>query len=156
MANDINRIFLIGRLTKDPDLRYTQGGTSIASFSLANNRSYSAQNEKKEQVSFFNCIAWGKTGEVIAQHCKKGQRIGIEGRLQQRSWQDQSGAKRSTVEIVVENFQFLNTQPQGGDGAPNAPADDKPRPAANGERFNEQSPANPDEPPPFNDDDIPF
>lgn len=109
MANDINRIFLIGRLTKDPELRYTQGGTSIASFSLANNRTYMAQNERKEMVSFFNCIVWGKPGEVIAQHCKKGQRIGIEGRLQQRSWTDQNGKKHSTVEIVVENFQFLTS-----------------------------------------------
>lgn len=156
MANDINRIFLIGRLTKDPDLRYTQGGTSIASFSLANNRTYSAQNEKKEQVSFFNCIAWGKQGEVIAQHCKKGQRIGIEGRLQQRSWQDQSGAKRSTVEIVVENVQFLSNSPQSGEGAPEAPADENPRPAAESEKFGNQAPADPDAPPPFSDEDIPF
>ena len=110
MANDINRIFMIGRLTKDPDLRYTQGGTSVASFSIANNRSYTAQNEKKEQVSYFNCAAWGKTGEVIAQYGKKGNRIGIEGRLQQRSWQDQSGQKRNTTEIVVENFQFLESK----------------------------------------------
>lgn len=110
MSNDINRVTLIGRLTKDPDLRYTQGGTSVASFSIANNRSYTAQNEKKEQVSYFNCVAWGKSGEVIAQYGKKGNRIGIEGRLQQRSWQDQSGQKRNTTEIVVENFQFLESK----------------------------------------------
>ena len=117
MANDINRVFLIGRLTKDPELRYTQGGTSIASFTVANNRTYTAQNERKETVSFFSCIAWGKPGEVIAQHCKKGQRIGIEGRLQQRSWQDQSGGKRSTVEIVVENFQFLSEKSASATGS---------------------------------------
>ena len=114
MANDINRVFLIGRLTKDPELKNTQGGTSIASFSIANNRSYTAQNEKKEDVSFFNCIAWGKGGEVLAQYAKKGAKIGIEGRLQQRSWQDQNGQKRTTVEIVVENFQFLGGNGQGG------------------------------------------
>jgi single-strand DNA-binding protein len=108
MANDINIVFLIGRLTADPVLRYIQGGTSIASFSLANNKTYLAQNEKKEQVSFFTCIAWGKTGEIIAQHCKKGQRIGVEGRLQQQSWTDKEGKKQSKVEIVVENFQFLS------------------------------------------------
>ena len=115
MATDINRVFIIGRLTKAPELRYTQGGTAVASFTLANNKTYMQNNEKKDSCSFFNCIAWGKPGEVIAQHCKKGQRIGIEGRLQQRSWQDQNGQKRNTVEIVVENFQFLtnmNTQSQ--------------------------------------------
>ena len=108
MANDINSIFLIGRLTKDPELRYTQGGTSVASFSIANNRSYTSGTEKKEQVNFFNCVAWGKTGETMAQGCKKGKRIGVEGRLQQRSWDDKEGKKHVVAEIVVENFQFLD------------------------------------------------
>jgi single-strand DNA-binding protein len=154
MANDINRIFMIGRLTKDPDLRYTQGGTSIASFSVANNRSYSAQNERKEMVSYFNCIAWGKSGEVIAQHCKKGQRIGIEGRLQQRSWQDQSGQKRNTVEIVVENFQFLDAKPRDNDFSSQSSATPPPQ--------EEYSPSpqfygqETDSSPHFSDDDIPF
>ncbi len=107
MASDINRVILIGRMVKDPDLRYTQNGSSVANFSVANNRIYTVNGEKKEYTSFFNCIAWGKLGEAIAQYCKKGHRIGIEGRLQQRSWDDQNGNKRSTVEVVVENFQFL-------------------------------------------------
>lgn len=118
MANDINRVYLIGRLTRDPELRYTQGGTSIANFSVANNRTYTVQNERKEQVSYFNCVAWGKPGEVIAQYVKKGQRIALEGRLQQRSWQDQSGQKRNTIEVVVENFQFIDFK--GKEGSDNA------------------------------------
>ena len=151
MSNHINKIIMIGRLTADPSLRYTQGGTSVASFSIANNRSYTAQNEKKDQTSFFNCVAWGKMGEVIAQHCKKGQRIGLEGRLQQRSWHDQSGQKRSTVEIVVENFQFLEgkaRESSGGDAASGniltsgTVQDDA-------ESFESQSPH-------FSDSDIPF
>ena len=153
MANDINRVFLIGRLTKDPELRYTQGGTSIASFSVANNRTYTSQNERKEMVSFFNCIAWGKPGEVIAQHCKKGQRIGVEGRLQQRSWQDQTGAKRNTVEIVVENFQFLTDGPRQGDSAsPSFSPDDAPIPS---EQYYPSSAAD-STPQHFSDEDIPF
>ena len=157
MANDINRIFMIGRLTKDPDLRYTQGGTSVASFSIANNRSYTAQNERKEAVSYFNCIAWGKSGEVIAQHCKKGQRIGLEGRLQQRSWQDQSGQKRNTVEIVVENFQFLDAKGQGGERSDFAPAQQKEQSAPvqddqSAQAFYSEA----DSSPHFSDDDIPF
>lgn len=153
MANDINRVFLIGRLTKDPELRYTQGGTSIASFSLASNRTYTAQNERKEQVSFFNCVAWGKPGEVIAQHCKKGQRIGIEGRLQQRSWQDQSGAKRNTVEIVVENFQFLSAGPGQGD-SPSIPMGSDEAPIPSAQYY--PSPDAESTPQHFSDEDIPF
>jgi single-strand DNA-binding protein len=157
MANDINRVFLIGRLTKDPDLRYTQGGTSVASFSIANNRTYTSQNERKEAVSYFNCIAWGKSGEVIAQYCKKGQRIGIEGRLQQRSWQDSSGQKRNTVEVVVENFQFLDAK--GKDSGDNM----QPQSQLQGQQSQDEQ-----VPPPsqlyspddssghFSDDDIPF
>ena len=112
MASDLNRAILIGRFVKDPELRYTQSGSSVANFSIANNRSYTVSGEKKEFTSFFNCIAWGKLGELIVQYCKKGQRIAVEGRLQQRSWDDQNGNKRYTVEVVVENFQFLT--PKGG------------------------------------------
>jgi single-strand DNA-binding protein len=152
MANDINRVYLIGRLTKDPDLRYTQGGTSIASFTVANNRTYTAQNERKEQVSFFNCIAWGKPGEVIAQYVKKGQRIALEGRLQQRSWQDQSGQKRSTVEVVVENFQFIDAKgKESGDFAnQTVPDEAQSAPAPFEPQFQESSQQH------FSDDDIPF
>lgn len=115
MASDINKVVLIGRLTKDPELKYTQNGSAVSNFSIANNRSYTVGGEKKEMTSFFNCIAWGKSGEVIVQYCKKGQRIAIEGRLQQRSWEDQSGGKRSVVEIVVENFQFLSAKGQASE-----------------------------------------
>jgi single-strand DNA-binding protein len=165
MANDINRVLLIGRLTKDPELRYTQGGTAVASFSLASNRSYTAQNEKKEQVSFFNCVVWGKPGEITNQYMKKGMKVGIEGRLQQRSWQDQSGARRNTVEIVVENFQFLSAG-NGQQGEQGAPADDQPRTATEDEKFDNQDPAQPsasyytgssdNTPSHFSDEDIPF
>ena len=142
MASDINRVVLIGRMVKDPDLRYTQSGSSVANFSIANTRSYSVSGERKEYTSFFNCIAWGKLGEAIAQYCKKGQRIGLEGRLQQRSWDDQSGQKRSAVEVVVENFQFL-TPKQGQD----APQGEIPQPS---------EPAGFEDDNPFSDDDIPF
>ncbi len=113
MASDLNRVILIGRLTRDPELKYLQSGTAVARFSIANNRKYSTAGEKKEQVSFFDCIAWSKLAEMLTEYCKKGQRIGIEGRLQQRSWDDQEGKKRSSVEIVVENVQFLSTAKEG-------------------------------------------
>ena len=108
MASDLNKVILIGRLTKAPELRYTQSGTAVATVSIANNRSYTVNGERKQYVSFFTCVAWNKLGETIAKHCTKGQRVGVEGKLQQRSWEDNGGNKRTSVEIVVENFQFLD------------------------------------------------
>ncbi len=143
MASDLNKIMLIGRLVKDPELRYTQNGTSVSSFSIANNRTYVSGGERKEFVSFFNCVAWGKLGELIVQYCKKGHRLGIEGRLQQRSWEDQEGKKRSTVEIVVDNCQFL-TPKEAGESMDAGPAPDFS--SAQNEIDNN----------PFSDDDIPF
>lgn len=116
MANDLNKCITIGRLTKDPELKYTQNGSSVCSFSLAVNYSYTSNGEKKEQASFFNYVAWGKTGEAVAQYCKKGHRIAVEGRLQQRSWETQDGTRRSVVEIVVETFQFLQPRENGAHG----------------------------------------
>jgi single-strand DNA-binding protein len=113
MASDLNRVILIGRLTRDPEIRYTPAGTAVASFSLANGKTYVVSGEKKEQVSYFDCIAWSNLGEIITEYCKKGHRIAIEGRLQQSRWDDQDGKKRSKVEVVVENFQFLEGKKDG-------------------------------------------
>lgn len=143
MASDLNKVIIIGRLTKDPELRYLQSGTAVCSFSVANNRTYVASGEKKEQVSYFNCVAWAKAGEVIAEYLKKGQRIGIEGRLQQRSWDDQEGKKRQTVEIVVDNFQFLSAPRESGHDAPVETVSSAPEAAHEAEN-------------PFSDEDIPF
>jgi len=106
--SNLNRVVLVGRLTGAPELKYTQSGKPVANFNLANNRTYTQNGEKKETASFFSCVAWDKLGEVMTEYCHKGDRIGIEGRLQQRAWEDQNGNRRSTVEIVVENFEFLN------------------------------------------------
>jgi len=147
MASDINNIVLIGRLTRDPELSVLKQGTSIAKFSIASNRTFSAGGEKKDQTSFFNCVAWGKLGELISEYCRKGHRLAIRGRLQQRSWEDTNGAKRYAVEIVVEECQFLELKGNGateqGDGVKRGPGvpDDVPS-------FREATP--------FTDDDIPF
>ena len=106
MATDINRVFLIGRATRDPELKTTQNGTAVGSFSIACNRSWTQSGEKKEEVGFFNCTAWSKLAETIAQYVKKGDKIAVEGRLQQRTW-EKDGQKHSVVEIVVDNVQFL-------------------------------------------------
>jgi len=106
--NDINRVYLIGRLTADPELKTFQGKNQVCSFSIANNRSYSRQSgEAVDEVSFFNCSAWNKPGEIIHRYATKGSQIAIEGRLRQRRWQDKDGKNQSTIEIVIENFQFI-------------------------------------------------
>ena len=107
--SDICRVVINGRLTKDVEIKQTTSGTSVGSFSIAVNRKYN----DKEETSFFNCVSFGKTAEIIAQYVKKGHRIGIDGRLVQRSW-EKDGQKRSTVEIVVENFQFLESRKGAG------------------------------------------
>ena len=154
MASDLNRVMLIGRLTKEPELRYTQGGAAIGKFSVASNRSYTTNTgEKKDEVSYFDCVAWGKLGEIIVEHCKKGRRIAVEGRIQQSRWEDKDGGKRSKVEIVVENFQFLDAKStpdaaySGDHGSPDshpAPPDDQNQPSSGPDNN------------PFSDDDIPF
>lgn len=103
-----NKVILMGNLTRDPELRYLPSGQGVASFSLAVNRKYTAQNgEKKEEVTFIRIIVWGKRGEVCNEYLRKGSGVLVEGRLQSRSWEAQDGSKRSTIEVVAENVQFL-------------------------------------------------
>lgn len=104
--SDINMVCIVGRLTRKPDLKYTPKNTAVSTFTIANNKTYTSNGDKKESVSFFNCVAWGKTGQIIAQHFEKGQKITIIGRLEQRSWTDKNGQNHSTVEIIVEEFNF--------------------------------------------------
>lgn len=119
---DINRVNLIGRLTRDVELKVIPSGTSIANFSIANNRSYTSNGEKKEDVSYFNCIIWGKGAEIISKYAHKGSKVALEGRLQQRRWQDKDGNNRSTVEVVCDNFQFLDSKQSDSTGYdPNTP-----------------------------------
>lgn len=116
MANDLNRVQLIGRLTRDPELRQTGGGASLCRFGIANNRSYTTNGERREEVSFFNCVAWGRQAEIINQYCRKGKQVAVDGRLQQRSWEDKEGRKQSSVDVVVESLQMLGAPSEGGAG----------------------------------------
>ena len=114
MARGFSKAIICGNLTHDPELRATTSGTQVCSFSVAVNRVFKdASGANKESVSYIDCTAWGKTGETIAQYAKKGTAMLVSGRLDQRSWDDKAtGAKRSRVEIVVEDFNFLG----GGEG----------------------------------------
>ena len=147
MSNDLNRVILIGRLTRDPEMRYTPAGTAVASFALANGKTFTQSGEKKEQVSYFDCIAWSKLGEIIAEYCKKGSKIAVEGRAQQSRWDDQDGKKRSKIEFVVENFQFLDSK--NSDGGNSESRDNSA--SGLGKEVNLKPEDNP-----FSDDDIPF
>lgn len=102
---DINKLVIIGRLTKEPELRTTTGGKSLCKFSIA-------VNGYKDEVGFFDCIAWDKTAETIAKYVRKGQRIGIDGSIKFSSWES-DGKKRSKVEINVDRFQFLDKKADG-------------------------------------------
>lgn len=107
----------MGRLTRDPELRQTGNGSSYCRIGIANNRNYTVNGERKEEVSFFNCVAWGKQAEIINQYARKGKQVAIDGRLQQRSWQDQDGKSQSSVDIVIERLQLLGSAGEGGGGA---------------------------------------
>lgn len=109
-----NKVFLMGNLTKDPELRYTPAGMPVANLRLAVNRKYRTKtNELKEEVCFITCVVWSKQAETSNQYLRKGSPVFIEGRLQSRSWDDQNGQKRSVIEVLAERVQFLS-QGQGG------------------------------------------
>lgn len=111
-----SKAIITGNLTRDPELRTTPSGASVCSFSVAVNRVYrDANGEQKEDVSFIDCSAWGKLGEMINQYAKRGSGVLVSGRLDQRSWEDKNtGQKRSRVEIVVEDFNFTGSSNRDG------------------------------------------
>ena len=102
----MNKILLVGRLTKDPELRYTQSGIAVASFTLAVNRRFTNQNGERE-ADFINCVAWQKAAEFVANYFKKGQQMGLEGRLQVRSYEGNDGQRRWVTEVVAEQIEFV-------------------------------------------------
>jgi single-strand DNA-binding protein len=123
MAN-LNRVLLIGNLTRDPEIRYTPKGTAVTEISLAVNRIYSGEDgEKKEETTFVDVTLWARQAEIAGQYLKKGRPVFIEGRLQLDSWDDkQTGQKRSRLRVVAENLQFLGSRQEGeGSGSPSAP-----------------------------------
>ncbi len=112
------KAFVAGNLTRDPELRATPSGAQVASFSMAVNRSFrGSDGSQQEQVSYIDCVAWGKPGETLAQYTKKGSPLLVSGRLEQRSWDDKNtGQKRSRTEVIVEDFVFLGGGAAGGVG----------------------------------------
>ncbi|MHC4711825.1 MAG: single-stranded DNA-binding protein [Planctomycetota bacterium] len=141
MAN-LNKVLLIGNLTRDPELRYTPGGTAVASFGLATNRKFrTSSGEDREDTCFVDINAFGRQAEVLSEYMAKGRQIFIEGRLHLDQWEDkQTGAKRSKLTVTVENFQFLGGRGEQGGARRSSPG-----------RAESQAQAQP-----AADDDIPF
>ncbi len=122
MAN-LNKVLLIGNLTKDPELRYTPGGTAVVNLRMAINRSYRDKSgENKKETCFMTVVAWDKQAEACNQYLHKGSPLFVEGHLQSRTWDGQDGKKRSVVEVRAERVQFLGGRPQGQTAS--APADE--------------------------------
>lgn len=119
MAKGFSKVILLGNLTRDVEMRTTPSGQNVANFSIAVNRTWRDQNgQNQEQTSFINCVAWGKAGEIIAQYTQKGSGLLVSGRLDQRSYEDKDGNKRSSVEVVVEDFNFVGGR--GDDSSSNS------------------------------------
>ena len=128
----MNKVFLIGNLTRDPELTETPSGVAVCHFAIAVNRSYSSQDGER-QTDFFNCTAWRGQAETIARYTKKGNKVAVSGSIQLRNYEDNQGVKRTAVDIVVQDVEFLT--PKNGDGfdefdsAPRSAAPAKKKPA---------------------------
>ena len=110
----LNKIFIMGRLTRDPELRRTQSGTAVTSFSLAVDRDFKSQNGEKE-TDFIDVVAWRATAEFVAKYFAKGRMAVVEGRLQMRDWTDRDGNKRRSAEVVADNIYFGDSRRDGAD-----------------------------------------
>ena len=116
---NLNKVMLMGNLTRDPELRYTTSNTPVANIGLAVNRRWrNQQGEQQEETTFIDCEAWARTAEVMSQYLRKGRPVFIEGRLRLDQWQDQQGNNRSKLKVVIDGFEFLDSGGGGGDGAP--------------------------------------
>ncbi len=105
----INRVVLVGRMTRDPELRRTPQGDAVTSFTLAVNRNFTSR-DGQQQADFINCVVWRKPAENVERYCSKGSLVGVEGRIQTRSYDNSQGQKVNVVEVICDSVQFLNTK----------------------------------------------
>jgi single-strand DNA-binding protein len=148
----VNKVILVGRLGRDPETRYTSGGQAVANFSVATDESYKDRNgERQKRTEWHKIVVWGKQAEIAQQYLKKGSLVFIEGRIQSREWQDKEGQKRTSFEIVANNFRMLGSRGDGmaaGAGAGGGSS-------RGGDDFGHDSGPE-DNPPEISDEDIPF
>ena len=119
MAGSFNKVLLMGNLTRDVEIKHTSSNTAVGNFGIAVNRRYKTQSgDQREETTFVDCEAWGRTAEVMGQYLSKGRPVFIEGRLKLDQWEDRNGGgKRSKLSVVVENFQFVDSGQGGGQGS---------------------------------------
>jgi single-strand DNA-binding protein len=159
----LNRVVLVGRLTKDPDLRYTQSGTAVANFTIAVNRPFSNQQGNRE-ADFINCVIWRRPAENLANFMKKGSMIGVDGRIQTRSFEGQDGKMVYITEVVADSVQFLESKgssSQGGGGqgsyaSPGFQPNQNQNPNRNQNQYENDPFKDNGEPIDISDDDLPF
>ncbi|KMK77911.1 single-stranded DNA-binding protein [Alkalihalobacillus pseudalcaliphilus] len=168
----LNRVVLVGRLTRDPELRYTPNGVAVANFTLAVNRPFSNQQGDRE-ADFINCVIWRKQAENVANYLKKGSLAGVDGRVQTRSYDNNEGRRVFITEIVAESVQFLEPRgsnqggnqgqndfyggaPAGGGGNDFARQGNQQQPNRQSNSFNDDPFANDGKPIDISDDDLPF
>lgn len=123
MARSVNKVILIGNLTRDPELKYTPQGHAVCTFGIATNREWVTNGEKQESADFHNVVAWNKLGELCAQLLKKGTKVYVEGRLQTRSWDGDDGKKRYKTEIVIDEMVILTSKGSSEDYGNNSSSD---------------------------------
>lgn len=126
MARSLNRVELIGNLTRDPELRYTPQGTAVCTFSVATNRGWVTDSgEKKDEVEFHKIVAWNKLAELCSQLLTKGRKVFVEGRLTTRSWTGQDGAQRTTTEIIIHDMLILDSRREVKEESADVPSFEK-------------------------------
>ncbi len=162
MAGSVNKVFLMGNLTRDVELKYTPSNQPVATFGIAMNRRYKTKDgENREETTFVDCEAWARTAEVMSEYLSKGRPVFIEGRLKLDQWQDKEGNNRSKLRVVVENFQFVDSRggaggsSGGGSGGGGGNRASAPEPVASANRPSAAS-SDSGQHQPVSEDDIPF
>ncbi len=131
MARSLNRVQLIGNLTRDPELRYTPSGAAVVSFSIATNRSWTTDSgEKKDDTEFHRIVAWNKLAEICSQFLTKGKKVFVEGRLSTRSWTAQDGTQKQTTEVIISDMILLDSRRVEGEQVIKEAVEEKPKKTA--------------------------
>jgi len=115
MAASLNKVMLMGNLTRNPELRYIAGGSAVCEFGIAINRRFTVNGQERDETTFVDIVVWGRVGESCSRYLAKGSAVFIDGRLQLDQWEDQQGGKRSRLRVVAENVQFIGPRRDGGD-----------------------------------------
>lgn len=130
MAGSLNKVMIIGRLGRDPELKYTQSGQPVCNLNVATDEGYVKDGQRVEKTEWHRIVVWGKQAETVANYLSKGRLVYVEGKIETRKWQDQSGQDRYTTEIKADRVQFLDSKGSGGEDSQEAPRSQARRPAA--------------------------